>query len=239
MPVLPLRSSPFLQEVLELGDEASTDSGWGGSASSSAEEKSSGRERGGDSDDDDGDRRSTSSSGGGGSGAGRKDASPVVSGPELAVFLFQGGVQSESDCALEAKDDSNPSAVARGRAAQQSPCSPPPSEDALFEYSGSGGERSSGNARGCLRTGELGGSSAVGKAATRESGDPTAMSGGDADAAAIDVGDFSERREAGVDAGTKSASLTGELRGVDFVRVPANTPPRPRAAAGEPTSCFF
>lgn len=214
--------------MLELGDGASTDSGWGGSASSSAEEKSSGRERDGDNDDDDGDdERSTSSSGGGGSSAGRRGAPSAVSGSELAVFLFQGGVQSESDSALEAKDGSSePSAVARGSAAQRSLHLLPPSEDAFFEYSGSGGERSSETASGGLRTGGLGSSSTVGKAATRERGDPAAMSG--EDAAAMGGVDFSERREAGVDRGTKSASLTGELRGVDFVNVPARTSPRPK-----------
>eukprot|EP00752_Nemacystus_decipiens_P006484 g5838.t1 len=169
------------KEVLELGDGASTDSGWGGSASSSAEEKRSGSERDGDDDDE---RSTSSSSGGGGGGScystGRRDDSPIVSGPELAVFLFQGGVPGDADSALEAKDDSSSSdrsAVAKGRAAQQSPYLVPPSEDAFFEYSGSGGERSSGNARGVLRTGGLGSSSTIGKAATGESGDPLAMSG--------------------------------------------------------------
>lgn len=234
MVVLPARSSLSLQEVLELGDGASTDSGWGGSASSSGEEKSSGRERNGDSEGDgDGDERSTGSGGSVGEG--------VVSGSELAVFLFQGGVKGSSrggsDAALQAIDDDNndPSAVvAQGKATKaaqsqsrsRSPHLLPSSEDAFFEYSGSGCGGSSGKALGDLRTGELGSGSAVDKATTRESGDE--------DAAAMDGVDFAEPREAVVDRGTEPSSLTGELRGVDFVDFPVNT--SPRGAANEPSS---
>lgn len=218
----PCCSSLPLQEVLDLGDGASTDSGWGGSASSSNEEKRSGWEHDGGNDDDG--ERSTSSSSGGGRSIVKRDSSPVVAGselagPALAVFLFQGGVKGESDAALEAKDDhsGDPSAVAR-REAAQSPDLLPSAEDAFFEYSGFGGEASSGTAREVLRTGGLRSSSTVGKATTRESGDSAAMSG--EDSAARSGVDFSERREAVVDRGDKSSSLTGELRGVDFVDMP-------------------
>lgn len=229
--VLPARTA-LLQEVLELGDGASTDSGWGGSASSSAEEKSSGRERDGDDDDE----RSTSSGGG---SVGSGDASPVISGSELAVFLFQGGVKGsfsgETGGAMEAQDGVDPStAVARGQASP-SHCLPPSSEDAFFEYSGSGCESASRKALGDLRAGETGSSSAADKANTRESGD-TAATSGEA-AAAIDVVDCAGRREAVVDRGTKSSSLTGGLRGVDFVDARVKT--SPKGAANEPTPCFL
>lgn len=208
----PYRSSPSLQEVLDLGDGASTDSGWGESASSSSEEKSSGRERDADNDNDGGER-STSSDG-------KLDASPVVSGSELAVFLFQGGVKGS-----EEKVGDEPPAVARGGAIKikgaQSPVLLTSSEDAFFEYSGSGCEGSSGRPHGDLRTGELDSSSTAGKVTARESGHPAVTDG--EDAAAIDGVDSSDRREEGAERGTKSFSLTGELRGVGFVDVPVLT----------------
>ena len=239
------RSSLSLQEVLELGDGASTDSGWGESASSSSssEEKRSRRERDGGDDDDE---RSTSSSGGGGSSSGRRrGASPVVSGPELAVFLFQGGVKGESDPALGAQDDSgDPSAAAAAQEArregvQSSPSLLPSFEDDSFEYSGSCGEVSSGIPHGVPRTVEQGSSStAVGKATPRDSDDRAALNGDDV--ARLGRLDSSERREAVVDRGNESSSLTGDLRGVGFVHVPVETSPkRSERAANEPTSCFF
>eukprot|EP00903_Cladosiphon_okamuranus_P008755 g8387.t1 len=219
------------KEVLELGDGASTDSGWGGSASSSGEEKRHGRERDENTYDDG--ERSTNSSGAG-SSAGEGGASPVVSRPELAVFSFQRGAKGESDAALEAEDDSSsdPSAGAR-REATRSPCFLPSSEDAFFEYSGSGGEGLSGTTRGVQRTGGVGSSPAAGKATTRESGDPAVTSREDSEAKG--GLDFSERRETVVDCGARSASLTDELRGVDFVDVPVDTWQRPPGVAKEPT----
>lgn len=239
------RAHPSFQEVMELGDDASTDSGWGGTSSSSGEERSSEQEQRRGSVEGDDDERSTS---GGCSPARRSDASSVVSGPELAVFLFQGGVKGSSrggdggdgdgddggsDVTLEAKRESNPSSAApeeeedeeKDAAAQFPPLFPSSkAEDLLFEYSGSGRGELPAKASGDLRAGELSGA-VVGNATTTRASGETAGAGGE-EGAAEDEPHVSERLEKmaadgngreDADAGTKSSSLTGALRGLDLV----------------------
>lgn len=230
------------QEVLELGDDASTDSGWGGTSSSSGEERSTGQEQRRGSDEGDDDERSTSSGVGDCSPGRRSGASSVVSGPELAVFLFQGGVKDSSgggsggsgggsDVTLEAKRELNPSAAASGEeekdaAAQLPPlCPSSKSEHLLFEYSGSARGEVPAKASGGVRAGELSGA-VVGNATTTRASEETAGDGVEQPAAEDEPHHVSERLEKmaadgngeeDADAGTKSSSLSGALRGLDLV----------------------
>ncbi|CAN0064257.1 unnamed protein product, partial [Ectocarpus fasciculatus] len=129
------------QEVLELGDDASTDSGWGESGSSSGEEKSSGSESkqrpsGGDDEEQrasGGEEKDGSHIGDGGGSS--KNAS--VSGPELAVFLFQGGVKGgdPDGAGLEAKDDDRSSEASSLLSPGAPSCH---GESSVLAYSGSG-----------------------------------------------------------------------------------------------------
>lgn len=222
-----------LQEVLELGDGASTDSGWGGSSSSSGEGISSGQEQRQGLDEGDDDGRPTSSGGGGGSvSPGRKSgASSVVSGPELAVFLFQGvmgsigggggGGESDVAFAFEAKEELKTSTAARSEeeknAAKSSSVFPSSQdENGLFEYSGSRCEDESAQAGLDFRA----------KGLNAAAGNAT-MAGSGGEIAADDNG----REDA--DGGTKSSSLGGALRGVDLVSSSLNkTTERERGADG-------
>lgn len=240
-------AAPCLQEVLELGDDASTDSGWGGTSSSSGEEKSSGQEQRQGSDEGDDNERSTSSGGGGGGSPGRRSvASCVVSGPELAVFLFQGGVNGSSrgggssdggcsDVASEARKEINPSVAVRGEeekdAAQLSPLLPSPKDDdVLFEYSGSGCGELSAKVGGDLRTGVLNGT--VGHAITSRASGEMAGSDGEEPAAENEphVSEYQEKRamdsngREDADAGKKSSFQSGALRGVDLAGSLLNIP---------------
>lgn len=212
----------ILQEVLELGEGGSTDSGWGESSSSSGEHKSS-------SHDDESDERASGSSGCEGGHSGQNGDNPSsVSTPELAIFLFQGGVdgssRSGSDGGDEAKEKGGSSAVLQEQKEDSTELSSRlglsaderPFPD--FEYSRSGlretreaGERAS--SRECEHAGGSG-------------------RGGDEDAGAVESGgrDPNPHRQEPVvvvvngtdneenqESGAKSSSLTSELRGVDFV----------------------
>ncbi|CAM9439253.1 unnamed protein product [Ectocarpus sp. 4 AP-2014] len=215
------------QEVLELGDDASTDSGWGESSSDSGEEKSSGSESkqrpsGGDEEE----QRTGGGGGGGGEetshnedGVSSNNASRVVSGPELAVFLFQGGVKggNPNGSGLETKGDDGSSGAANLLSPGAPSCDG--GDSSVLAYSGSG----------------LQGLAAGGDVSTVEELRSTACRHGEFPSAADEVlsreeeccGDSSGRvpeatdvaplRDTSEDLGTKSSSLSGELRGVDFI----------------------
>lgn len=214
--------------MLELGDGASTDSGWGESSSSTGEEKSSAR------DDGDEERSSGSSRGGSGDGGrhGGGGTTSCVSTPELAVFLFQGGVNSGS-CSgdgggCEAKEDDGSSAALQGReehSAEFSSSLVPLTDDRQLsdlEYSRSGPQRersadTASKAPACVLAGGVGGAgvSAAGgekDPATAKSVNPT-ESRRQQPAAVVHDADRRESQKGG----TKSSSLTDELRGVDFL----------------------
>ncbi|CAN0092288.1 unnamed protein product [Scytosiphon promiscuus] len=230
------------QEVLELGDGASTDSGWGESSSSSGERKSSSRgdgtdERSGGSGDDVGEgTRSRRGSGGNAS---------CVSTPELAVFLFQGGVDSGSRSGIgsggggEMEGDEGLAAGPRGEredpAEPPSPIDPSTADDKTFsdlEYSRTGPRGRPRQAREDAASGMLD-SAAAAAAAAEDGGAATCNERGRA-AMETNPSDSGRcRRQEPVvvvandtcgkeekedqEPGTLSSSLTGGLRGVHFV----------------------
>ncbi|CAM9974606.1 unnamed protein product [Ectocarpus sp. 8 AP-2014] len=207
------------QEVLELGDDASTDSGWGESSSSSGEEKISGSESkqrpsGGGGGEEEEEERSHNED-----GVSSNNASRVVSGPELAVFLSQGGVKGgdPNGGGLEARDDHGSSGAANLLSPGAPSCGG--GDSSVLAYSGSG----------------LEGLAAGGDVSTAEELRSAACRGGEFPWAADEVlsreekccGDSSGKvpvatdgtplRDTRDDLGTKSSSLSGELRGVDFI----------------------
>lgn len=215
---------PALQEVLELGDDASTDSGWGESGSSSGEEKSSGSESnqrlsGGDDEDQrtsGGEEKDGSHVGDGGGSS--KNAS--VSGPELAVLLFQGGVKGghPGGGSLEAKDDNRSSEAASLLSPGAASCDG--GDSSVLAYSGSGPQ-------GLAAGGNVSTAEELRNAACRRGELPSAADGvlsrekeccGDSGKVPLAT-DGTPLRDTGEgeDRGTKSSSFSGELRGVDFI----------------------
>ncbi|CAM9607621.1 unnamed protein product [Ectocarpus sp. 13 AM-2016] len=215
------------QEVLELGDDASTDSGWGESSSNSGEEKSSGSESkqrpsGGD------DEEQRTGGGGGGDkeershnedGVRSNDASRVVSGPELAVFLFQGGVRggNPNGSGLETKDDHGSSGAANLLSPGAPSCGS--GDSSVLAYSRSG-------LQGLAAGGDVSTVEELRSTACRRGEVPWAADEvlsreeeccGDSSGKVPVVTDVTPLRDTREDLGTKSSSLSGELRGVDFI----------------------
>ncbi|CAB1108472.1 unnamed protein product [Ectocarpus sp. CCAP 1310/34] len=216
------------QEVLELGDGASTDSGWGESSSNSGEEKSSGSEsKQRPSGGDDEEQRTGGGCGGGGGekrshnedGVSSNNPSRVVSGPELAVFLFQGGVKggNPNGSGLEAKDDHGSSGAANFLSPGAPSCGS--RDSSVLAYSGSG-------LQGLAVGGGVSTVEGLRSAACRRGEVPLEADEvlsreeaccGDSIGKVPVATDVTPLRDTREDLGTKSSSLSGELRGVDFI----------------------